>query len=158
MKTILNSCVSISLRVVLRLLLLLTIALLVSSLRAQSATVSVSSSQIVAATLILEAGGEGNIGMQAVREVIANRAKNKTEMSVCLARKQFSCWNNISPEDGIAKAKQHPLWAVAVELAKNPVATNLTLGATHYHTLKVSPNWKNSLTKTVRIRNHIFYK
>ena len=141
-----------------RFLLLSTIVLLVSSLKAQSATVNVSSSEIVAATLILEAGGEGKIGMEAVREVIANRAKNKTEMSVCLARKQFSCWNNIKPEDGINKAKRHPFWAVALQIARDPVATNHTLGATHYHTTKVSPYWKNSLAKTAQIKNHIFYK
>ena len=80
------------------------------SLRGQSATVSVSRGEIVAATLILEAGGEADSrAMAAVREVIANRAKNKTELAVCLAPKQFSCWNKIPVERGIEIAKRHTL-------------------------------------------------
>lgn len=115
------------------------------------------SQEIVAATLILEAGGESDPrAMAAVREVIANRANNKTEISVCLAPKQFSCWNGKTAEEGISKAKKHPKWAQAVSLAESK--TNYTLGATHYHTKKVSPSWKNKLAKTVTIGNHIFYK
>lgn len=158
MKTTLNLCATIFLRLVSRLLLLLIGALLVCSLKAQSFVVSVSPSQIVASTLILEAGGEGKIGMEAVNEVIHNRAtKNKTLLSVCLAPKQFSCWNNVTVESGIEKAKKHPRWNLALEIANSPL-TNHTNGATHYHTTKVSPSWKNSLTKTTQIKNHIFYR
>ena len=56
-------------------------------------------SEIVAATLILEAGGEYAYGsMQAVHEVILNRAVKRrlTPKQVCLQRKQFSCWNSVS--------------------------------------------------------------
>lgn len=130
---------------------------LASSLPVQQVTVSVSSGEIVAATLILEAGGESDPrAMAAVREVIRNRARNKTEIAVCLARKQFSCWNRISPEKGIEIAKRHPKWGLALALVKSN--TTHTMGATHYHSTKVSPYWKNSLTKTVQIQNHIFYK
>jgi len=123
----------------------------------QKLTVSVSSGEIVAATLILEAGGESDPrGMAAVREVIRNRAKNKTEIAVCLAPKQFSCWNKISVERGIEIAKRHKKWQTALALVKSE--TNHTNGATHYHSTKVSPYWKNSLTKTTQIQNHIFYK
>lgn len=95
--------------------------------------------------------------MAAVREVIANRAKNKTEMSVCLAPKQFSCWNGRSVESGIAKAKKHPKWAQALQIA-NARPTSYTLGATHYHTTKISLYWSKSLAKTTTIGHHIFYK
>lgn len=136
---------------------LFAFALLASALNAQSATVEISQSEIVAATLILEAGGESDShAMAAVREVIANRAKNKTEISVCLAPKQFSCWNKVSTERGIEIAKRHPKWRDALSLVKNK--SNYTNGATHYHSLKVSPSWAKELTQTVKIGNHIFYK
>ena len=136
---------------------LFAFALLVSCLNAQSATVEILQSEIVAATLILEAGGETSPhAMAAVREVIANRAKNKTEISVCLAPKQFSCWNKISAERGIEIAKRHPKWHDALALVKNK--SNYTKGANHYHSLKVSPSWAKKLTQTVKIGNHIFYK
>jgi len=136
---------------------LFAFALLASSLNAQSDKVEISAREIVAATLILEAGGESEPrAMAAVREVIANRAKNKTEISVCLAPKQFSCWNKISPERGIEIAKRHPKWLDALALVKNK--SNYTNGATHYHAEKVSPSWAKKLAYTTKIGNHIFYK
>ena len=130
---------------------------LVSSLPAQNITITVSQTEVVAATLIMEAGGEGRQGMEAVREVISNRAKGKTEMSVCLAPKQFSCWNGISVQAGIKKAKRHPNWNVALQIAK-AAPTNHTRRATHYHTTKVSPSWSKKLAQTVKIKNHVFYR
>ena len=94
--------------------------------------------------------------MATVREVIANRAKNKTEISVCLAPKQFSCWNKVSTERGIEIAKRHPKWRDALTLVKNK--SNYTNGATHYHAEKVSPNWAKKLVRTAKIGHHIFYK
>ena len=123
----------------------------------QSVTVTVSQTEVVAATLVMEAGGEGRQGMEAVREVISNRAKGKTEMSVCLAPKQFSCWNGISVQAGIKKAKRHPNWNVALQIAKAAPTTH-TRRATHYHTTKVSPSWAKKLGQTVKIKNHVFYR
>ena len=124
---------------------------------AQGSTVNASASEIVAATLILEAGGESDArAMAAVREVIANRAKNKTEISVCLAPKQFSCWNKVSTERGIEIAKRHAKWPQALALVKNK--SNYTNGATHYHAEKVSPSWAKKLVRTAKIGHHIFYK
>ena len=139
------------------LLLMTTFSGAASLPQAQSVTVTVSQSEVVAATLIMEAGGEGRQGMEAVREVISNRAKGKTEMSVCLAPKQFSCWNGISVQAGIKKAKRHPNWNVALQIAK-AAPTNHTRRATHYHTTKVSPSWSKKLAQTVKIKNHVFYR
>jgi spore germination cell wall hydrolase CwlJ-like protein len=130
---------------------------LVSSLPAQNITITVSQTEVVAATLIMEAGGEGRQGMEAVREVIANRAKNKSEIIVCLAPKQFSCWNGIAVGTGIDKARKHPRWELALKIAK-AAPTNHTKGSTHYHTTKVSPSWAKKLAQTVKIKNHIFYR
>tara|TARA_B100001778_G_C18447227_1_gene565076 strand:+ start:133 stop:627 length:495 start_codon:yes stop_codon:yes gene_type:complete len=123
---------------------------------------------VVATTLILEAGGEYDKGsLEAVYEVIHNRSikRNSTHTDVCLRYKQFSCWNNIHTpfrleeiDKNIRKAKNHPRWSEAYEIASNPCKTNYTKGADHYHADYVDPYWRKSLTKTVKIGRHIFYK
>ena len=149
---------------VLRVLLLLCIFGLASSLRAlpditPQITIRSNDIQVVAATLILEAGGEGAKGMEAVREVIANRSRGSvlTEAEVCLKRLQFSCWNGRTVSSGIEKAKAHKRWALALAIAKAET-TNHTNGATHYHTNKVSPSWSKKLEITAKIGNHTFLK
>jgi spore germination cell wall hydrolase CwlJ-like protein len=117
-------------------------------------------SEIVAATLILEAGGEYSAGsMEAVHEVIQNRASKRklTAKQVCLQRKQFSCWNSLEIEKLLAKAKAHPRYGKALAIV-NGAPTNYTGGADHYHADYVNPYWAASLTKTVKIGRHIFYK
>ena len=116
---------------------------------------------IVAATLILEAGGEYDEGaMEAVYEVIVNRAKLRymTVVEVCLQRKQFSCWNNVKIPVGIHHARSHPRWDQALSIVNSPL-TNYTKGADHYHADYIKdPYWAKSLTKTTKIGRHIFYK
>ena len=48
--------------------------------------------ETVVACLVLEAGGEGTVGMEAVNEVIHNRSKKqkKSLYQIVTARKQFS--------------------------------------------------------------------
>jgi len=129
--------------------------LLVSTVSAASR-----STEVVAATLIFEAGGERDShAMEAVNEVIQNRTSSRkiTADKVCLQKLQFSCWNDSSVDAGIAKAKKHAKWNSAVQIASS-AKTNYTAGADHYHTLKVNPSWNKRLTKTIIIGNHIFYK
>lgn len=117
--------------------------------------------EVIAATLILEAGGEYDKGaMEAVYEVIHNRAARRgTQYSdECLRKWQFSCWNDISAEEGIAKASKHPRWNEALKLAYCKPATNYTKGADHYHADYVNPYWSKKLQKTSTIGRHIFYK
>lgn len=123
--------------------------------------------EIIAATLILEAGGEQDSrAMGAVLEVIQNRGKQRKMAldAVCLQRAQFSCWNGKRVEDGIIKAKRHPKWSRAVELVTQSSSspTNYTNGATHYHAswMKAFPRWTKDgkLRKTAQIGLHIFYK
>lgn len=115
---------------------------------------------IVAATLIGEAGGEGEKGMHAVMNVIVNRAKNspdfiKGAVQVVLKPKQFSFFNKYNAgqqkiEDIINKAKQHPNWPKALEISLAGLSRKLpdiTDGATHYHVSsgpsKVRPTWSH---------------
>lgn len=117
--------------------------------------------ETVIACLILEAGGEGKVGMEAVNEVIQNRAKvqRKSPYQVATAPKQFSCFN-AGVDRGIEKAKKHSRWKLAEQIVKAP-KTNHTKGATFYHTTNIMPKWAKTFlnrgAKTVKIGNHVFY-
>lgn len=120
-------------------------------------------SPVVLQTLLLEARGEGLIGMQAVAEVIRNRSKERglSYAEVCLQRKQFSCWNNKG--DAVLKIAKfgksdYEIAAQAWRLSKN---SNITGGANLYSNLAVcSPAWARSgkVRKTVKILHHTFFK
>ena len=116
--------------------------------------------EVVIATIILEAGGEYHVGaLEGVYEVIMTRAdkRKKTPAEVCLQKWQFSCWNGMVIEDQIAKAKKHPRWKIAKNILGSD--TNYVKGADHYHADYIDdPYWAKSLTKTVKIGKHIFYK
>ena len=120
---------------------------------------------IVVATIIMEAGGEYHRGsLEAVYEVIVNRAKKRkmTLAEECLQKWQFSCWNGKahgikSLEATITKAKKHPRWDVAQSILGT--TTNYTNGADHYYADYIkAPYWAASMTQTVKIGKHIFFK
>ena len=117
-------------------------------------------SEIVTATLILEAGGEYSEGaMQAVHEVIMNRvAKRKlTPREVCLQPYQFSCWNGKDVATLVNKAKRHPRWRESFAITLCP-PTSYAMGADHYHADYCDPYWNKSMRVVARIGKHIFYK
>ena len=122
---------------------------------------------VVAAVIIAEAGGEGYKGMQAVANVIANRAtiQKKTPYEIVVQPKQFSC---ISPvlekemtfEAFIAKHKKHKRWNDAKELTRTIYFSKLedvTGGARNFHS-GPKPYWAKKMTFTVRIGGHSFYR
>ena len=136
---------------------------------------------ILAATLILEAGGEKEShAMQAIMNILQNRAKvhKSSLVKEALRKKQFSCWNSVtidgkSKETLIEKAKKHPKWNNAIELAKLGIDDKLSdviSGSTHYHVFqgprKVVPSWTNpdlggsneKATIVKKIGNHAFLK
>jgi spore germination cell wall hydrolase CwlJ-like protein len=116
--------------------------------------------EFVATTLILEAGGESDPrAMYAVNEVIHERAKLRglSPKGVCLQPKQFSCWNSPCIDSIICRAKSHPKYKQAMLIAMKP-RTNYTLGADHFERYDITPYWVSSMTKTVQIGNHIFYR
>lgn len=116
---------------------------------------------LVAATLILEAGGESDPrAMEAVNEVIVNRSIKRDLLrgQVVLQRLQFSCWNDKDRRvELLHHAMEHPKFQRALKIVKAE-STNHTDGADHYHATHVNPYWADSLTRTVQIENHIFYK
>lgn len=118
---------------------------------------------VVAAVLIAEAGGEKAIGIEAVYEVICERAEihQQTKLEVVTKRLQFSCLNNTTPAELIAKAKKHKYWDVAYYMCGNPPLTpRITNHATHYYStsLKEPPYWAVGETPVAVIGHHIFYR
>lgn len=124
----------------------------------QKAEVPITNIDVIATTLIGEAGGEGIQGMHAVMNVIMNRVKNSNDpvraaVAAVLKPKQFSMFNsytlgNVNIRSIINKAKAHPNWKAAHDLAAKGLARQLpdiTSGATHYHVSKgrskVTPKW-----------------
>ena len=73
---------------------------------------------IIADTLYMEARGEGEIGIRAVATVIYNRAKGDVTKleAVCLAPKQFSCWNNRSKVPLRIKASDIRAYSLCVKI------------------------------------------
>jgi spore germination cell wall hydrolase CwlJ-like protein len=143
----------------------------------------------VARTVWAEARGEDDKstpkhdGMEAVAAVIMNRARaaldyiaakpgprrrrhplfgDGTPASVCLARWQFSCWNESDPN--LPKLRSvgddDRAFAQALEIAERAVKGLLadpTHGATHYHTTGVNPPWSRGLEPCATIGHHRFF-
>lgn len=125
---------------------------------------------IVARTLWGEARGEGERGMRAVGSVILNRKLRqwrgaKTAAAVCLAHKQFSCWNPDDPNRGMLdRIAQAPdaAYVTAEAIASRVIAEDLddiTFGATHYiaASLRRRPLWLAGKQACIVIGRHEFY-
>lgn len=135
----------------------------------------VKDNDIVAATLIGEAGGEDEKGMIAVCNTIYNRAtkKGSSMAGESLRPYQFSMWNNIISNVSTKKdynvnlitklineKKLHPKWNQALNIVENP-KNDITKGATHYYAFKgvnriKPPSFTNNWKQTTVIGNHKF--
>lgn len=126
--------------------------------------IALAANPLVVATVLMEAGGEGRQGMQAVVNVIANRSRldKMSYYEVVKKPKQFSCLNGIRDERkaiAIAKAKWPKQWRFAEELinlSEQWKLEDITNGAYFYQTKScpVRP-WHGALT--AQIGNHNFY-
>jgi spore germination cell wall hydrolase CwlJ-like protein len=121
--------------------------------------------ELVAAVIILEAGGEGMEGCEAVWEVIHNRKKTNprwpdTYLGVIIQPWQFSCLNTYKDRYHIpiAKAKKHPLYKQVRDMIIYLPKTNHTKNANHYCTLPTENKWTRKYKVIATVRNHKFYK
>lgn len=131
---------------------------------------------VLIATLIGEAGGEGERGMQSVMNVIQNRGNQQKKdfsklKAVALQTKQFSMWNSTGRKDKdivahVREMKQSEKWNnnvwqqainIVLKAEKNQLP-DITKGATHYHTRSVHPNWSHKKFPVAVIGTHKFYK
>lgn len=142
--------------------------------------VSLSDTQALAVTLYGEARGEAVEGRIGVGCVVRNRmaAQQKSARRVCLADRQFSCWNRdessnhqrvlgagerlLIPDQPITD----PLLRECLFLAEGIVTgvlTDNTDGATNYLTTALyehdrAPSWAHKLKPTVVIGRHTFLR
>lgn len=127
----------------------------------------------LARTLYGEARGEGDIGMQAVANVVCNRVAlahkhphfgDGSIASACTAKYQFSCWNENDPNSEKLKTvtDEDPSFAAALDIAADAVdgyLQDITGGATYYY-VKNSPmpTWADGKTPCAAIGRHLFFK
>ncbi len=122
---------------------------------------------VLVKTVLGEARGEGVGGMEAVAQVIRNRANSgkypNDPMAVALQPYQFSTWNRgeggNNPQQFKSGTQQYETARQAVERVFSGDSIDPTNGALFYHTPQVNPNWANEVNKygTTQIGNHIFY-
>lgn len=125
--------------------------------------------QIVATCLVLEAGGEGTEGMQAVLNVILNRADGSLNRMVPETVKYgaFSCMSSVwkcsepdfSPliQRAESQSGSYEQALKLISLMEEGFLQDNTHGATHYHAAYIHPYWADSLHYLTTIGNHIFY-
>jgi len=128
---------------------------------------------VLARTIFGEARGEPIKGMEAVANVVVNRARiseikgrywwGNGIIGVCQKPYQFSCWNRSDPSYqrliNVTESNKH--FATSLRIARRAVIGALpdhTSGATHYHADYVSPYWAKGETPVVTIGAHLFYK
>jgi spore germination cell wall hydrolase CwlJ-like protein len=113
-----------------------------------------------------EARGEGTAGMEAVAQVIVNRARHPSfPKSICGviyegAGKGRGCQFSFACDGSMRKGVSGPLWARAQQIAartldgevRSPVGT-----ATFFHATRIAPNWKG-LVRVTTVGRHVFYK
>lgn len=128
---------------------------------------------VLVATLWGEARGEGYEGMQAVMNVIMNRAKGNFDnaVNVVLKPKQFSIWNNVeNPQEKsqqlvqqarnkeLKDLKQYTQAVDIVNKAMKGELKDITGGATFYFNPSLAnPSWAKKLQFLKKIGNHDFY-
>jgi spore germination cell wall hydrolase CwlJ-like protein len=125
--------------------------------------------QIVASCMVLEAASDGSEGMQAVLNVILNRADGYLYRMIpeTVRRGAFSCmspvWKTRSPDYGrlIGRAQNQPAsFAEAMRLIDQMECGQLwdnTHGATHYHAVSIDPYWADGMHYITTIGHHRFY-
>ena len=123
-----------------------------------------------------EARGEGIKGMQAVTQVVLNRAQKSGETACQVVYKPWAfSWTM----DKKRKAQPASFWATDSHArgARRAAATALRLWpeqghpnanggkeqtkiylATHYHEIRVRPAWASKMEKLGRVGNHVFYR
>ncbi len=123
---------------------------------------SLSTFAVVALTIWGEARGEPMEGKTAVASVIWNRARGDEDLlkAVCLAPKQFSCWNGRAGKALAGSMPMGPEWEDCKRLAvlmMNGIFRPATT-ATHFHTVDAHPAWAAAMTHRGRVGRHNFYE
>jgi hypothetical protein len=102
-------------------------------------------------TIALESAGEPYRGQLYVACVIRNRMRLRSQSAdaVCLARKQFSCWNGT----------HRKLTSEEIKVAQRAWLESATFlfSADHYCRIDCNPSWSRNMIEVARIGHHKFY-
>lgn len=114
-----------------------------------------------------EARGEGRDGMQAVAQVVLNRARHPAfPRSVCGvvfqgSNRRSGCQFSFTCDGSMRGPVNRAAWNRAQDVASKALsgAVYAPVGsATHFHTTGVSPNWRNTLIRVSQVGDHLFYR
>lgn len=114
-----------------------------------------------------EARGEDVVGQFAVAEVILNRVDSaRYPDTVCEVVNQNvhranACQFSYACDDRSVRLSDSRAIAISGRIARTAIDVfdrQLTGGATHYHSVRVSPNWSLTMERTARYGSHIFYR
>jgi spore germination cell wall hydrolase CwlJ-like protein len=117
--------------------------------------------------LYFEARGETAKGLFAVGEVIMNRVSNRGyPNSLCGVINQgtgrkYACQFTYTCDGRPEVISEQGAWRRVGKVARlliDGADTNLTDGATHYHTTAVNPSWARVFPRTARHGVHLFYR
>ena len=111
--------------------------------------------EVVASVICAEAVGEGYVGMYTVANVIANRARkyNLTPYEVVIQKNQFYGYTNKNREELYNQGKEY-CDDLTEDILNLP---DITRGAIYFRRInEKKESWH--LKRTIKIKNHIFYK
>ena len=117
-------------------------------------------------TVIGEARGEPAAGKAAVAWVIRNRFYSGrfglTIAGVCMARKQFSCWNDSDANRQVCanydeNTDVYRQIAAIVEDVLSNEGVDPTANSTHYHVRNTPAYWAQEHEPIIEIGAHAFY-
>lgn len=156
-------------------LLLLAIVLTSSIVKAEPSIYS--ELNCLALNIYFESRNQSKLGKYGVAEVVLNRVKSeKYPNDICSVVYQAKTYMNaagvVYPKRNMCQfswycdgksdiPKDTKMWVEALKISVNILgqpATDITEGSLFYHSIAVNPYWAKSLTRVVRIDDHIFYK
>ena len=118
--------------------------------------------------LYYEARGEGRVGQQAIAEVVFHRMNHGNYgHSICAVVYEGAgrpgCQFSFTCNGELTHSKQADAWRESETLAAQILTGEVPLkdstgGATNFHAVSVSPDWADTMDKTIQIGNHIFYR
>ena len=121
----------------------------------------------LAQAVYYEARGEGTAGMQAVAQVVLNRARHpafpKTICGVVYqgAARRVGCQFSFVCDGSMRRGKEPGAWRKARDIAARALGGYVMAdvgNSTHFHTTGVSPSWRNRLLRVTQVGTHVFYR
>ena len=116
--------------------------------------------------IYFEARNQSVKGMIAVGQVIMNRKHSgkfgKNVCEVVHQRVKRVCqFSYLCKNKSYRTVNEPESWDLATRVAHNTYhgyISDITNGATFYHSRRVRPNWRKNVEKTVTIKDHVFYR